>query len=128
MSILVQPFKDNEFYDAISNGVASPEEVASFQSVKNLKGYLTKLGAKSMLVEDPYTDADFLDDYAAYYARCFSHYERRCKRIHFFRCELTREEFLNLLRTSTSADSPKDLQEAYLKEDIKSVDYLKSDD
>jgi hypothetical protein len=49
-----------------------------------LDGYLVEVGAKTILVECPYTDKDYLEDYAAYYARCHAEYGRRCARLHFF--------------------------------------------
>lgn len=39
--------------------------------------YFGALHAKSILVEDEYTDHDFLEDFAAYYVRCFADYKRR---------------------------------------------------
>jgi hypothetical protein len=82
--ILVRPFTQDEFNIALSNGNTSPMEVGGHSRVTYLHGYLTDLGVKSILVEEVYTDADFLDDYAAYYAKCFSAYNRRCKRIQLF--------------------------------------------
>ena len=43
------------------------------------------LGARTIVVEQPYLSQSFLDDYADYYARGFREYPRRCKRVHFFR-------------------------------------------
>src|SRR6266851_2135071 len=49
-----------------------------------LDEYFGTVGAKTILVESPYTDRDYLEDYAAYYARCHAEYKRRCARLHFF--------------------------------------------
>src|SRR5882724_11401886 len=46
--------------------------------------YFSSVGAKTILIENPYTDRDYLEDYAAYYARCHAEYGRRCARMHFF--------------------------------------------
>lgn len=46
--------------------------------------YLREISAKTIVVESPYTDRDYLEDYAAYYARCHEQYGRRCSRLHFF--------------------------------------------
>jgi hypothetical protein len=54
--------------------------------------------ASTTVVVDPYTDADVLDDYTAYYARCFSAFGRRCKRLHFFRRALNDQSFRELVR------------------------------
>ncbi|WP_373852305.1 hypothetical protein [Bradyrhizobium sp.] len=49
-----------------------------------LQDYLRDIGARTIVVETPYTDRDYLEDYAAYYARCHEQYGRRCSRLHFF--------------------------------------------
>jgi hypothetical protein len=46
--------------------------------------YFAHVGAKTIIVEAPYTDKDYLEDYSAYYARCHETYERQCARFHFF--------------------------------------------
>jgi hypothetical protein len=35
--------------------------------------YFTEIGTKTVLIEETYTDRDYLEDYAAYYARCHAH-------------------------------------------------------
>lgn len=52
--------------------------------LRYLDGYLRDIGAKTIIAESPYTDRDYLEDYAAYYARCHESYGRRCARLHFF--------------------------------------------
>lgn len=113
-SVLVLSFSSDTLNEALSNKHASPAEVAAFGPVKYLYGYLTDLGASTIVVEDPYTDADFLDDYTAYYARCFSSYGRRCKRLHFFRRGFTEESLRDLLRTSLTKDEKDALQADYV--------------
>ena len=46
--------------------------------------YFANLNAQTIVVEAPYIDHDYLDDFAAYYVRCFHPYERTCTRLHFF--------------------------------------------
>lgn len=53
----------------------------------------------TIVVENAYVDRDFLEDYTAYYARCFAQIPRVCTRIHFFKTRFTQPEFLELLRT-----------------------------
>ena len=55
--------------------------------------YFRALDAKTMLAELNYVDRDFLEDYAAYYVRCFHAYKRTCVRIHFFDQSITAAEF-----------------------------------
>ncbi len=63
---------------------ASPSLVASKTHLTYFDEYFGKLKAKTIVVESPYTDGDFLDDYAAYYVRCLGKYRSRCARLHFF--------------------------------------------
>ena len=48
------------------------------------EGYFEEIKAKTIVVEDEYFDRDYLEDYAAYYVRCFEEYRRTCRRLHFF--------------------------------------------
>jgi hypothetical protein len=72
------------------------------------------LGAKTIVVEPDYVDRDYLEDFAGYYVKCFDGYERRCTRLHFFRCSFTKEQFRAILRGEPNGCSAKDLQEGYL--------------
>lgn len=60
-------------------------------------------GAKTLVVEPEYVDADYLDDYAGYYVRCFFPYQRYCSRIHFFGIEFSEADFKALLEGSPSS-------------------------
>ena len=59
--------------------------------------------AATMVVEPKYVDRDFLDDYAAYYAKCFQEYERHCSRLHFFDAAFNETDFYNLLSGEAGA-------------------------
>src|SRR5438045_8345947 len=50
--------------------------------------YFAAIGARRILVEHDYIDHDFLEDFAAYYVRCFKDYARKCTRLHFFKSAL----------------------------------------
>lgn len=60
---------------------------ASHAQVKYLSRYISILGCKTIVIEDPYVDREFLEDFAAYYVRCHEDYGRRCRRLHFFRAD-----------------------------------------
>ena len=49
-----------------------------------LKFHENGLQVKTIVKEYNYTCLNFLEDYANYYARCYTPYEKHCKRIHFF--------------------------------------------
>ena len=77
--------------------------------------YFNKLQAKTILVENKYVDRDFLEDFSAYYVRCFHPYKRFCTRLHFFTCEFSERGFAKLLENPcTSEISPDLLNEHYL--------------
>ncbi len=70
--------------------LASPSLVNSKAHLTYFDEYFGKLKAKTIVVESPYTDGDYLDDYAAYYVRCLGKYKSRCARFHFFKVGSTR--------------------------------------
>lgn len=62
------------------------------------KGYFAELGAKTIVVENRYVDHDYLEDFTAYYVRCFRPYLRKTRRLHFFSVAVDPAEFLSALR------------------------------
>lgn len=79
-----------------------------------LDGYLRHQGVRTVVFEFRYTDRDFLEDFAAYYVRCFQPYGRICARAHFFRSEFSRKDFHSLVAKIPSRLSDINLQDAYL--------------
>ncbi len=113
----VVPFTKKNFFKGLSNQFFTPAEVENHGRAQYLYGYLSELGAKSIVIEHDYTDKDYLDDFAAYYVRCFTDYNRRCKRLHFFgtrRGRLSDKTFLSLLKGILSKKRRKWLRDAYL--------------
>ncbi len=78
------------------------------------KEYFTKLDAGTMVIERAYVDRDYLEDYSAYYVRCFPGYERFCTRLHFFKTRFTEADLDALLRVEPSEVSERSLADAYL--------------
>ena len=74
--------------------------------------YFNFLAAKTILVENPYTDRDYLEDYAAYFARCHDDYQKRCVRLHFFDQSFSAELIDNVLNSDSKA--VEELQGSYL--------------
>ncbi len=101
----VLPFSPENLFQSLVNSHASAPEVGGLRPVKYLGDYLSQLNAGTIVVEEPYTDADFLDDYTAYYARCFSSYGRWCRRLHFFSRSFDGEEFKGLVDHQSSLQS-----------------------
>lgn len=56
--------------------------------------YFLAKGEVTIVTEPEYTDRDYLEDFAAYYVRCFKEkYPAICARLHFFQGELMEEHF-----------------------------------
>ena len=75
------------------NPHANKEVICTKVHGEYFENYFRELGAKTILIENNYVDRDFLDDFSQYYVRCFSQYERRCQRIHFFSVKIYEEDF-----------------------------------
>lgn len=79
-----------------------------------LKEYLTNIGAKTIVVEKDYVDRDYLEDFSGYYVRCFTRYDRKCWRIHFFSLPFSLIDLENLLAGQSSSLNEKTLNDNYL--------------
>jgi hypothetical protein len=112
----VFPYSLDQLVALIAQGShhQSTDEVRAKRHTDYFDQYLKKLKAKTLLVERNYIDRDFLEDYAAYYVRCFPPYKKTCIRIHVFREEFTQ----NAIRACLSGDEKSlklaDLKGAYL--------------
>lgn len=70
--------------------------------------YFLAKGEVTIVTERKYTDRDYLEDFAAYYVRCFGDkYPAICARLHFFQGKLGEEHF-------RSATTGEDLNNRYL--------------
>lgn len=77
--------------------------------------YFRELGAATIVVEHDYIDRDYLEDYAAYYDRCFREYPRRTHRLHFFKAAFDEAQFEGVLtRTEGAPVSENALKKSYL--------------
>lgn len=89
LTYAVYPFTPATLADALSNQWVDAEATRRRQHFHYFAEYLGHendgLRAQTILVEGPYLSQSFLADYADYYARGFTAYERLCKRVHFFR-------------------------------------------
>jgi hypothetical protein len=107
----VVEFTSENFYSAFSNDQFSVDEIRQHRRVVYLHNYLVQLGAKTLVIERVYTDGDYLDDFAEYYAKCFRQYNSRCRRLHVFQKAFTNDEFLGAV---LSGDSDGTAQGSYL--------------
>lgn len=98
---------------ALSNRHCSADQLEENRRTKYLFGYLRDLKVRRQVVEVDYVDGDYLDDFASYYVKCFSHYESRCKRLHFFRADFSEGDFRALIRGTLSDEVAKRLVGSY---------------
>jgi len=88
------------------------------ERVLYLYEYLNGLKCQSMLIEKKYIDKDYLIDNQEFYIRCFSNYDKYCKRIHFFSDEILNIEQILKSAKEFRQDSTKvyydNLQKSYL--------------
>ena len=92
----------------------NPASLAKKTHCAYFREYFGALKAATIVVEREYIDHDYLDDYAAYYVRCFQEYARRTFRLHFFSESFDGEAFGNLLTGAGEALSLSSLQDTYL--------------
>ena len=82
---------------------------------KYFREYFHDLDASTIVVEKPYVDRDFLEDFSAYYVRCFHEYKRWCARLHFFSRQLDTDDLRRCLVCDPSSTLSREiLQDSYL--------------
>lgn len=92
----------------------SPEAIGAKRHLRYFEEYFAHIDAKTIIVEKDYIDRDFLEDFSAYYVRCFYGYDRRCARFHFFQQPFTEKDFKRLLEGAPKNLTASLLQECYL--------------
>lgn len=93
---------------------ATRDTVEAKAHLSYFDGYFSHLGARTIVAENAYVDRDFLEDYAAYYSRCFADYSRRCTRLHFFSDPISKRRLTGLLTKGASSATVAKLQKGYL--------------
>ena len=76
-----------------------------------IQSYTKEIGSNKIVVEEDYTDKDYILDFQRFYSRSFGEKEWRTTRIHFFGGSLTCEELREELLQPSSSES---LQNDYL--------------
>jgi hypothetical protein len=110
----VHSFSKENLCKAISNSHFSASDAENHPRASYLYGYLGHLKARRIVVEYPYIDGDYLDDYIAFYANCFSSYERFCKRIHFFDIAITKKHLIDLIQGGVTDEQEDKILKSYL--------------
>jgi hypothetical protein len=110
----VHSYSIDTLREILSKKSGAPEDIISSKLHRHyFQGYFQEIGAKTIVVEEGYTDRDFLEDFAGYYVLCFRPYERKCTRLHFFSTAFGAEQFEELLHGNGSL-KPDELQSSYL--------------
>ena len=91
-------------------GLPRHRDAADKRQINYLGDYLTHLGVRTIVAESHYVDHDFLEDFSAYYVRCFRTYERTCQRLHFFRTPFAKRQWDSLLERAGNQLRASDLQ------------------
>lgn len=93
----------------------SPELVAQKLHYYYFEGYCDSIGVRTIVVERNYVDQHYLEDFAAYYVRCYHSYRRFCTRLHFFQFEFNQQNLENSLEGDDQAkEIEAQLQDKYL--------------
>ncbi len=68
----------------ISLSVAEASRVDAKLGAGYWAQYFAAIGVRTIVTESDYIDHDYLEDFSAYYVKCFTPYQRICHRLHFF--------------------------------------------
>lgn len=113
MPVTVVPYSIKEFAEQLrAKSEATHELITAKLSAKYFEDYFSTVGVRTIVVEDPYIDHDYLDDFAAYYVRCFHPYKRHCTRLHFFAESFDEPRFWEAVRVPDGRGAA-DLVESY---------------
>lgn len=84
--------------DSILQPPARKEDVACKRQIEIIASHLREINTVTTVIEKNYIDHDFMEDYSAYYARCFNRYDRLCTRLHFFSSVFSEDEIKRGIR------------------------------
>ena len=115
-SICVLNYSIDALIKIIANTSGNDElDISNKHHISYFETYLDKIEATTLVVERDYVDRDYLEDYSYYYVRCFTSYEKRCTRIHFFNNNFNENSLFQCIEnTSDSTSFYEELKDAYL--------------
>lgn len=116
MAFSVLPYSIDNLIQCFVDGSAdaSVEKIAGKLHRIYFEEYFEKLVARTIVVEEGYTDRDYLEDYAAYYDRCFQDYGRKTHRLHFFDVDFDKDYFDIAITRGGGCEDELALQAGYL--------------
>jgi hypothetical protein len=98
---------------ATLSGQNTPQEIRAKSQPAYLHEYFQHGAVKTIVVERDYVDRDYLEDFAAYYVRCFEPYERTCSRLHFFSTPFDDKRFREVLSLAPSDSAMRAFRDSY---------------
>jgi hypothetical protein len=98
---------------ATLSGQNTPQEIRAKTQPAYLHEYFQHADIRTIVVEREYVDRDYLEDFAAYYVRCFERYERTCSRLHFFSTAFDGKRFRQILGLALSDPAMRAFRESY---------------
>ncbi len=110
----IYPYSRGQLEELLTRYKETAATIRGKLHLEYFSGYFGYLGAKFIVVERKYVDRDFLEDYAAYYVRCFDDYDRYCNRLHFFSCEIAEDQVRSVLQGENDPATVEALSESYL--------------
>ena len=116
LSLRCEPF--DQLLDCIRRESCTPTGSASTpcDQVRYLASYLghQELGTKTILVEHPYVDRHWLDEYAGYYATLLDPPRPKATRLHFFDVAWSLDDFKAHLATAIEGNGRNEIAAHYL--------------
>lgn len=111
---LILPFSKDNLYEVVKKCTLATEEIINNKrQLSYIFYYAEQMNAKTIIIEGNYIDKSYLEDFSAYYVKCFNKYQREVNRIHFFKTEFTKEDFGNVLDNNLQ-DKITELQQNYI--------------
>jgi len=98
------PFSREALHKEICRASRVFGDCEPLDQVRYLGSYLAdpEMGAKTIIIEHPYVDRHFLQEYANYYATTLRPPPSKATRFHFFKREITNRQFTYLLRKAAA--------------------------
>lgn len=105
---------DNFKQSLIKKSFNNSELISEKRQLKYFSDYFDFLKPKTIIIENNYIDKDYLEDYTAYYVRCFVKYSKVCTRLHFFNFDFTEQQFNDFLEGKVTDLTQEKLEQNYL--------------
>ncbi len=119
LSLACHRFERTALIEAVQKASEAPPDGETPAQVRYLASYLSHpdCRARTFLVEEPYVDRHYLEEFTGYYANRFQPPSHRTKRFHFFSKEIGQLDLEKLRKKAASggyAEVTAELQDGYL--------------